>query len=52
MIRTHAGCVSAKRRFPVGGYEGVPPGLAGYPGEYYVAPGSRTYPLKGYEIPR
>jgi len=52
MIRTHAGCVPARRRYPVGVYEGVPPGLAGYPGEYYVAPGSRSYRLRGYEVPQ
>jgi hypothetical protein len=43
MIRSHSDCVPARRRYPVGVYEGVPPGLAGYPLEYRGAPASR-YP--------
>ena len=30
----------------------VPPGIAGYPGEYQVGPGSRTYRYKGYSLPQ
>ena len=52
MIRTHAGCVPARRRYPVGVYEGVPPGLAGYPLEYQVAPGSRIDRFRGYSLPQ
>jgi hypothetical protein len=52
MIRTHAGCVPARRRYPVGVCEGVPPGLAGYPGEYQVEPGSRIYRFRGYPLPQ
>jgi hypothetical protein len=52
MVRAHAGCVPARRRYPVGVYEGVPPGLAGYPEQYYVSPGSRNYRFKGYSIPQ
>jgi hypothetical protein len=47
MIRTHAGCVPARRRLPAMGYEGRPD-IGGYPGTPYYPQGSRALPFPGY----